>query len=67
MKVGDLVICKFVIGKPLGVIVKVRWRKVGTTPKARVQVYDVFVNAHEQGGDTYPFQAHLVEAVNESR
>ena len=58
MKVGDLVICKYMKGAPIGVILNVRWRKVGTIKGARVQVYDVFV-----GRDTYPFQAHLVEAV----
>ena len=58
MKVGDLVICKYVDGKPVGIILNVHWRKVGTIKGARVQVYDVFME-----GDTYPFQAHLVEAA----
>jgi hypothetical protein len=61
VNVGDLVICKYVEGKPVGVILNVRWRKVGTRG-ARAQVYDVFME-----GDTYPFQAHLVESVNECR
>ena len=58
MKVGDLVICKYVEGKPVGIILNVRWRKVGNIKGARVQVYDVFME-----GDRYPFQAHLVEAI----
>ena len=57
MKVGDLVICKFVKGMPLGVIVAMYNRLVGSKGGS-VQVYDVFME-----GDTYPFQAHLVEAV----
>ena len=64
MKIGDLVICKMVEGKPLGVIVKVRMRKVGHMH--RIRVYDVFVNAHH-GRGTFPFQAHTVEEVNERR
>ena len=61
MKIGDLVICKMVEGKPLGVIVKVRVRKVGHMH--RIRVYDVFVNAHNLGGNIFPFQPHTVEAV----
>jgi len=60
MKIGDLVICKYVEGKPIGVILNVRWRKVGS--RDRIRIYDVFVNAHTQK-TTYPFQAHTVEAV----
>ena len=45
MKIGDLVICKYVEGKPLGVILNVRWRKVGS--RDRIRIYDVFVNAHD--------------------
>jgi len=69
MKIGDLVICKYVDGKPLGVILNVRWRKVGNpglTGSDRIRVYDVFVNAHH-GRGTFPFQAHTVEAANETR
>ena len=65
MKIGDLVICKYVEGKPLGVILNVRWRKVGS--RDRIRIYDVFVNAHDFGGNTFPFQPHTVEAANESR
>ena len=65
MKAGDLVICKYVEGKPLGVILNVRWRKVGS--RDRIRIYDVFVNAHDFGGNTFPFQPHTVESVNESR
>ena len=56
MKAGDLVICKYVEGKPLGVILNVRWRKVGS--RDRIRIYDVFV---ENG--TFPFQPHTVEAA----
>ena len=71
MKVGDLVICKYVEGKPIGVILNVRWRKGGNpglTGSGRLRIYDVFVNApaHQYRG-TFPFQAHTVAAVNESR
>ena len=67
MKIGDLVICKYVEGKPLGVILNVRWRNVGS--KDLIRVYDVFVSMPDRliGANTYPFQSHLVEAVNESR
>ena len=61
MKIGDLVICKYVEGKPTGIILNVRWRKVGS--RDRIRIYDVFVNAHDLGGNTFPFQAHLVEAA----
>ena len=60
MKVGDLVICKYVEGKPIGVILNVRWRKVGRSD--RLRVYDVFVK-----NGTFPFRPHTVEAANESR
>ena len=56
MKVGDLVICKYVEGKPIGVILNVRWRKVGS--RDRIRIYDVLV---ENG--TFPFQPHTVEAA----
>lgn len=60
MKAGDLVICKYVEGKPIGVILNVRWRKVGRSD--RLRIYDVFVK-----NGIFPFRPHTVEAANESR
>jgi hypothetical protein len=65
MKIGDLVICKYVDGKPVGVILNVHWRKVGS--KDRIRIYDVFLNDSDFWGNTFPFQAHLLEVANESR
>ena len=54
MKVGDLVRCKHVDGKPLGIILRVRGRNNGK----KVCNVDVLVNGH-----VWPFRAHNVEPV----
>ncbi len=52
MKVGDLVYCKYVSNKPLGLIIRVR-------TSSRAKVYDVLVNGH-----IWPFRPTNVELLN---
>ncbi len=58
MKVGDLVICASVSGRPLGIIVEV-WPSLYGHTQYKVKM---------QGHDTiYPFRPQNLEALNESR
>ena len=58
MKVGDLVICASVSGRPLGIIVKV-WPSLCGNTQYKVKM---------QGHDTiYPFDPLNLEVINESR
>ena len=58
MKVGDLVICASVSGRPLGIIVEV-WPSLYGNPQYKVKMH---------GHDTiYPFDPLNLEALNERR
>ena len=58
MKVGDLVICASVSGRPLGIIVEV-WPSLHGNTQCRVKM---------QGHDTiYPFRPQNLEVINASR
>jgi hypothetical protein len=57
MKVGDLVVCACVSGRPMGLIVA-KWNGNHHTSK---YVFDVHVQ-----GDISPFQQHQLEAISES-
>ena len=52
MNVGDLVVCKFLIGKPVGLIIKVRH----TSPHN--PLYDILVQ-----GAIVPFRDSTIEAT----
>ncbi len=58
MKVGDLVICASVSGRPLGLIVEVWPSQHGNTQ------YKVKMHGHDT---IYPFRPQNLEVINENR
>ena len=58
MKIGDLVICASVSGRPLGLIVEVFRSNHGNTQCM------IKIHGHD---NIYPFRSQNLEALNESR
>ena len=56
MKIGDLVVCTMVSGRPMGLIVE---RRVSNPASFNVLISGINI--------TCAFQAHQLEVVNESR